>query len=179
LTVARQPDRKLARQAAFGGILAALAVLCLYLAATLPTLRLFCYGLSSVFIAVLIIETRVAAGWLFFAATALLALLLVPNKLRLLPYLTILGHYGIWKYHIESRFDRPAQIILKLIVLNAGVLATYYLAITLFMADFLIKLNWGLLVIALQGLLLLYDYTFTLFVSFYLHKLKPSLDKRS
>lgn len=163
------------KRIALNGILGALAVICLVLAAILPTNRISLYALSSFFVAVSIIESGVKAGWIFYAATCLLALIVVPNKLGIIPYVIFFGMYGIVKYYIEKLDKIIIEYILKLIFFNicAGIAALTVKEI--FGFNLTVELPWWILIIALQIVFFLYDIVYTLFINFYRGKLRPKL----
>lgn len=166
-----------ARQAAYGGLLGAVVLLCLLAATTLPTNRIFFHCLSSVFIAVVVMEAGLRSGFLFYLATSLLALVFLPDKAGLLPYLLVLGHYGLWKTVIE-RLDQPwLEILLKLLVLNLGTLIAWFLARELFFSQLHLPYSPWLLLPVLEALFLVYDYAFTLWVRFYRQRLRSQLDR--
>lgn len=168
-------DKSPAKRLALSGILAAGSLLTLFLATILPTNRLFFYGLSSVFCALVIIEHGVRAGTIFYLGTSLLALMLIPNKLRLIPYILILGHYPIWKTYIERINHTVKELLLKLLVLNLGTLAAYYGFTALFFKNITLPIDLGLAYLLLQLVFIIYDYAFTLIISFYLKTIKPMI----
>ena len=139
----------------------------------LPTNRIFFYGLSSVFGAIIIFEFDTKAGVVFYIATSLLALMLIPHKLRLIPYILILGHYPIWKTYIERINHRVKEILLKLIVLNLGTFVAYYSLRAFFFMNIALPIDIRLVFVLLQPVFIIYDYAFTLFLAFYLNKIKP------
>jgi hypothetical protein len=164
-----------ARKAAYGGILAACVLIVLFLATILPTNRIFLYGLSSVFIAVMILEYGTAAGWIFYIATYLLALIIIPQKLRLIPYILILGHYGVFKTLIEGLNNRFFEAVLKLLVLNIGFLLAYLTVTILLAVKIHLPFHPAFIIIGVQPLFLVYDFVFTLFIRFYLDRIKPTI----
>lgn len=163
------------KRIALNGILGALAVICLVLAAILPTNRLSLYALSSFFVAVSIIESGVKAGWIFYAATCLLALIVVPNKLGIIPYVIFFGMYGIVKYYIEKLNKIIVEYMLKLVFFNICVGIAALTVIEFFGFKLAVELPWWLLIIALQVIFFLYDIVYTLFINFYRGKLRPKL----
>jgi len=166
-----------AQRVAYSGILAACCLLTLFLATVLPTNRIFFYGLSSVFAAIIIIEHGTKAGGIFYVATCLLALMIIPNKLRLIPYIFILGHYPIWKTCFERQKNRAVEILLKLLVLDLGTLAAYYVFTGLFFHNLTLPVDVKLILLGLQVLFIVYDYVFTLFIKFYLDKIRPMTNR--
>jgi hypothetical protein len=111
----RQQQRLRTKTTALGGIMLALSVVTLFLASFVPGFELTLYAVSSLYTAVMIMETRVKGGGLFYIASSILALLLVPNKAAVLPYLFFFGLYGIVKFYIEKIRKQPVEIILKLV----------------------------------------------------------------
>ena len=170
-----RPDTIRTKRIALNGILGALAVICLVLAAILPTNRLSLYALSSFFVAVSIIESGVKAGWIFYAATCLLALIVVPNKLGIIPYVIFFGMYGIVKYYIEKLDKIIIEYILKFIYFNICIGIAALTVREFFGFSLALELPWWLFIIALQIVFFLYDFVYTLFINFYRGKLRPKL----
>ncbi len=170
-----RPDAIKTKRIALNGILGALTVICLVLAAILPTNRLSLYALSSFFVAVSIIESGVKAGWIFYVATCLLALIVVPNKLGIIPYVIFYGMYGIVKYYIEKLNKIIVEYMLKLVFFNICVGIAALTVIEFFGFKLAVELPWWLLIIALQVIFFLYDIVYTLFINFYRGKLRRKL----
>lgn len=83
------------RQVAMGGVFVALTVLALLAVSYIPNSKLFFYGLSSLFVSFVVVDLGIRAGWIFYLASSLLSLLLVANKLLVIPYLAFLA-YMVW-----------------------------------------------------------------------------------
>ena len=75
-----------------GGICLALTLVFMFGASIVPGAEMTLYAVSSLFIAVMIIETGVKGGAALYAAAVLLGLLIVPNKIGILPYALSLIH---------------------------------------------------------------------------------------
>ncbi|MEN6315366.1 MAG: hypothetical protein ABFD25_14115 [Clostridiaceae bacterium] len=163
------------KKIALNGILGALAVVSLLLAAIIPTNTLSFYALSSFFISVVIVENGIRAGWLFFAATSLLSLIVVPEKLALVPYVVFFGIYGIVKYYIEKLNKLALEYVLKFIYFNICAGIAVVTVRQLFNTALVSRLPWWLLVIALEVVFFVYDYVYTLFIGYYRDKLRSRL----
>lgn len=163
------------KKIALNGILGAVAVICLLLAAIMPTGRISLYALSSFFVAVVIIESGAKAGWLFYAATSLLAFIMVPDKLGLVPYALFFGAFGIIKFYIEKLNNIVLEYILKFAFFNACIAVAYWAVRDLAGFGFSSKLPWWALIIALEVVFFIYDYVYTLFVGYYRERLRPKL----
>lgn len=98
---------------ALGGIFLALTVAFLFGASFVPGVEMTLYAFSSFFIAFMIIEKGPKEGIVLYVAAVLLGLILVPNKLGLLPFIAFFGYYGILKYYIEQLKTPAAQVVVK------------------------------------------------------------------
>ncbi len=156
------------RTAALGGILLALSVATLFFASFVPGVELTIYAISSIYTAIMIIETNSKGGSIFYVASGILAMLLVPNKAAVLPYLFFFGLYGIAKYFIERIGKQTVEIGLKLLFFNISIGAGILLFKTMFLSNFdLPDYANTLLILGGQLLFLLYDYIFTLLIAYY------------
>lgn len=98
---------------ALGGICLALTMVFLFGASFVPGAELTLYALSSLFVAVMVIERGPKSGLLLYAAAVILGLVLVPNKLGMLPYICLFGYYGVLKFYIEKAKSPAVQIVTK------------------------------------------------------------------
>lgn len=162
------------RSLSLGGMLAAVNVILLFISAAMPTSRLFLLVLSSFSVAIMVIEANANAGAAFYVATSLLAFILIPNKLIAFYYACFFGFYGIVKSYIERlSSNRFLEYVLKFIVFNLSlsiiyVVLKYVFAVNIFIGSYLSLLVFTLL----QVSFVIYDYAYTVFVSFYLKKVK-------
>ncbi|PKM84814.1 MAG: hypothetical protein CVU86_05460 [Firmicutes bacterium HGW-Firmicutes-11] len=169
-----ETNKQRARPIALGGILLALLMGNLMLAGTLPSFELTLYAFSSLFSAIMILETGMRNGWIFFFAAVLLAFLLLPNKIAILPYVFFFGPYGPVKYHIESIRNRIGELVLKLLFFNGSVAMGYLIFGELFFRDIGIPaFPLPLLIPAAQLFFLLYDAIFTHLIQYYRRRLRP------
>ncbi len=86
-----------------GAMIAALTTLCLYAAAVLPAGHIVMYFLSSIFVYVLACEGAYGSALLSFIASAGVSFFVLPDKLPVLVYTLLLGHYGITRTALRSR----------------------------------------------------------------------------
>lgn len=163
-----------AKRITLSGILLAFTVICVFLAATLPTSKLSLYAVSSLFLSVIIIEFGARAGWAFYLASGVLSAVLVP-RLEVIPFIVFFGLYGLIKLYIERLHNRMLEYVLKLVFFNIC------LALGLvFLKEFImtgISLSAPIYIIAglLELVFVVYDYIYTLFIRFYGTQLKPKL----
>jgi hypothetical protein len=167
------------KSVSLGGILLALVTIVLLLAIYSPVNKLSLYALSSFFIAVMIIVLGIKAGWLFYISSCLLALIVIPDKIGVIPYLAFFGVYGMVKLYIERLDKLILEYILKLAYFNLFVIVSLQFIKGFFQENLFSKIPfplWAVLVI-LELLFLVYDYVFTLFIQYFNSKLRRLIKK--
>ena len=161
------------KKIATGGVLLALSIATLFGATFIPGIELTLYALSSVYVAIIILEFTPGAGWLFYFASVILAFVLVPNKSGLIPYTIFFGIYAMIKYYIESfkKISQPVEIILKLAFCNLMfVLGFLFFGTTFTGAIHIPDFALPIILIAAQVFFLVYDFILTLVIGFYLKR---------
>ncbi len=167
-------NRTRAKRITLSGILLALTVICVFLAATLPTSRLSLYAVSSLFISVIIIEFGTKAGWAYYLASAILAALLVP-RLEVIPFMVFFGIYGLLKLYIERIHSRVAEYILKLLYFSICLVLGFVFIKEFILNSVNLTAPYYIVAAVLEIVFVLYDYIYTLFIRFYGNQLKPKL----
>ena len=158
---------------ALGGICLALTVIFLFAGSIVPGIELTLFAISSLFVAVMIIESGVGAGVSLYIAAVILGTALIPNKLAMIPYAFFFGYYGILKFFMEKVGSAFLQIAMKAaffaLVLCVGLLGFKELLLgSIHLPDYP---AW-LLIIAGILIMLVYDYIYTLLISFYMKRIK-------
>lgn len=168
-------DEKYTKRIALSGVLAAMTVAVLALATAAPTSKLSLYALSSFFISIIIMEFGIASGWAFYVVSGLLALLVVPGKLGVAPYLAFFGVYGALKYYIERLGNIFFEYAIKIVYFNFCLTAAFLLAEEILFKDIAAKFPVWAIIIILQILFIVYDYVYSLFISYYREKIRGKL----
>jgi hypothetical protein len=158
---------------AIGGICLAGSVLSVFLASIIPGAELTLYAVSSLFVAVMIIEAGMRGGWMVYGGTILLSFILIPNKLALIPYVFFFGLYGIIKYYSEQNRHAAIQLGIKasvfLVVFGIG----YLFFRELFFGNIKIpELSLPILAFAGLAFLFLYDFIFTQIIQIYRRRVR-------
>ena len=144
------------------GVLAALAVALLFLGGTLPFATIACPVLASLVLIPVYAENGAKWGFLWYVTTALLGVLLTPDKETAVLFV-FFGYYPMLKRFLERLPGRTLTWIAKLVYINAAVCAAYGLMIWVFQmeavaAEFAEAQTWMLI-----ALLLLANLTFVLY----------------
>lgn len=157
------------------GILLALVVIVLYFESIMPTNRLALYALSSFFVSVIIIEFGIKSGWLFYAASAIMALIIIPDKIGLTPYMIFFGIYGIIKFYIEKLDKLPYEYVLKMLFFNACMVTAIILVKEIFIESVKINFPWWIVILLFEFVFVIYDYVYSLFIQYYKNRVKKIL----
>ena len=164
-----------AKKISLSGILAALTVMTLFLATTMPTSRLSLYALSSFFVSIIIIEFGVKAGWVFYISSLLLALIVVQNKVGLIPYGLFFGVYGVAKFYIEKADNIILEYILKIVYFNIFIIVSVLLIKEFFLDSVRVDFSWWIVILGAEAIFVIYDYVYTRFIQYYNAKLRQIL----
>ena len=97
------------RRTAVAGVLAAGSLAVLWLACMVPSGRIGLTGAAGLFPVAAVLAAGRAAGYLCWAASALLGLFLLPDKGVALLYLIFLGLYPVVKNNIEGLRRLPLE----------------------------------------------------------------------
>ncbi|MCI8818359.1 MAG: hypothetical protein HFG04_04300 [Oscillibacter sp.] len=167
-----------ARPLALCGVLAALAVALLCLGGVIPAAMLCGPILAMVVLLPVLEELGPKAAGTVYAAVAILALLLVPNRETSLVYL-FFGWYPILRPRIATLPSLPLRVLARLAVCNAAVLLLYGLILR-FMGLTMDLLNaawyWNALLLAMGNVVfLLTDATLARLTQVWHWKLKKHL----
>lgn len=164
-----------------GGICLALAVIFMFAASFIPGVELTLFAVSSLFTAVVIIETGnrnsfhagTAGAGIMFAGASLLGLALIPNKLAIIPYVALFGYYPILKFYLEKIKSGIIQIVCKT-VFFAAVLSLGLLAFKSVIAQSISLPDYPVAILIALGtlMMLLYDFVLTFLINWYIRRFK-------
>lgn len=158
-----------------GAMITVLSVVVLYLSTVLVTTKLSLLAVSSVLVAIAVVETDLKGGALVYAASSALGFTLVPDKLFVLSYIFFFGIYPLAKYAIE-RLDRfELEWLIKAIVFNSLAFLGYSVG-KLFLSEQLkLPVSIWIVVMVAEILFVVYDYAMSLAISYYMEHIKPKL----
>ncbi|MCD8211449.1 MAG: hypothetical protein LUC17_00265 [Oscillospiraceae bacterium] len=109
---------KTSSQVALGGVMAALALVLIYLASVIPTAQIGVAAVAGLCPLVVVVGASFPAGFLSYAASGILALLLVPSKSCAVMYAILLGLYPVLKGLIERLHNIVLELLIKLVYFN-------------------------------------------------------------
>lgn len=158
---------------ALSGICLAVSVILIFAGSIAPGIEMTCFALAGIVLGCLIMETGVKGGVLLYIGAILLSLVLVPNKLGVVPYALFFGTYPFVKYYGE-KIEKPiGQICIKLVFSMAILGGSYLFLEDVFFGNInLPDVATWLLVPGFGLIVLLYDYIFTLALLIYRQRVK-------
>ena len=125
--------KRASRDLALCGVLCALAVAIMAMGTIIPVATYCCPLLASMTIVPVLILCGEKLSWAMFAASAILSLLLAPDKEAAAIFLA-LGYYPIVKPRLDKK-PKPRRIVWKLLLFNAAIIAVYGALLFVFRLD--------------------------------------------
>ncbi|MBZ4645159.1 MAG: putative rane protein [Clostridia bacterium] len=165
-------NSNIGKKVALGGFATALAVICLYLASILPTNRLFFYAISSMFLLAMVIEFGVSSAVVTYISTALLAFIIIPDKLMLIPYVLFFGYYGIIKYYVEKINNLIIEWIIKLLLFNISMYILYIITVKMLFETITTRFPIWITVVLGEIAFVVYDYGYSMAAGYYKYRLR-------
>ena len=151
---------------------AALGVILLYLGSIVEVVDISMAVIASLFCVLAVIEYGKGAPWMVFLVTAVLSLLLLPNKSPAVYYTFFFGFYPILKAYFE-RLDKVRAWIFKEITFNVCLAVMIVLIKLLFMPSVSIPfMMYVIAVLLCEGVFVLYDIALTRLITFYMFRLR-------
>lgn len=170
-------NRGAARKIALTGILSAFIIIVLVIESIAPTGRLGFYILAGFIQSVVVLECGIKWGWASYLISSAAGLLVIPEKLNILPYIMFIGIYTLLKFHIESLRRVWLEILLKFAAFNLFLWPAWSI-VKVFLPPALTK---GTMVvvagIASQLAFAIFDILFTAWIRFYFEKIAPKVRK--
>jgi hypothetical protein len=158
-------------------MMAALGVIMLYLGSFIEVLDISMAVIASLFCIIAVIEYGGASPWMIYGVTAVLSLILLPNKTPAIFYTAFFGFYPILKEKLE-RLKRPIGWLLKELVFNVVLAIATVAAVKLMLAEgsmLTSPIVIGVAVVVCEAIFILYDIALTRLITFYLITLRPRL----
>lgn len=156
-------------------MLAALGVVFLWLGSIVEIVDISMAVLASLLCIFAVIEYGKSTPWMVFAVTAILSLILVPQKTPAVMYAVFFGYYPILKEKIE-RLPRVPAWLAKEAIFNVALVIMLVLSRALLFSGEA-QTKWLYLAVALlaEAVFPLYDIALTRLISFYIYHLRTRL----
>ena len=159
----------------FTAMMMALSLLFLYCASLFPTGRLTLFFISSAFIAPLAFENELGLGIIAYIGTSILGFLILSNKLLVVPYVLLFGHYGIGKYLFEKKLKKAMAFVAKWLYFNVFLGICLILVKDLLLTEAISQLPIWIIIVAAQVAFVIYDFAYSLVLDIYFKKIRKYL----
>lgn len=150
---------------AFMGIMLAINQMLLYFAGMTTFNETFFLCSASIIIGIVVIEKGIKNGIVFFISSAMMAMIMMPNKLNASGYIFVLGLYTIVKYYIEQIQNQRKEWIFKgIYFLTISAVVTYASMKFIFLGSIYLVFPTMIAIMAV------YDYAASVLLSAYIKK---------
>lgn len=166
-----------AGKVAYPAILSAFALILVYLGSITPTGSWGIVAAAGLLPAAAVISIGLKAGILCWAAAAILAFLLVPDKFCVLLFGVLFGLYPMVKSLVERLQKKPLEYALKLAFFNIAFTAIYLTmaaAVAASLPQVLGSSVW-VLYAAANVVFIMYDYGFSKLISLYIDRVQRAI----
>ena len=172
---------KKSTQVALGGLSSALCLLLMFMTGLIPFSSYIFPALAGIVLISVREENGLKTALLVYAATSLLALLIIPDREAVMMYIMLLGYYPLAKPWIE-RLARPLSILFKVLLFNIVVVAFYYVMLFVFGVPDMLE-GWGdfgrytvaVILVIVNFTLFMYDYLLTQALHIYRGWFRPKI----
>ncbi len=172
--------RKQTKAVAFGGVISALSIVVMLLTGLFPTAEYALPAIAGVLLVAVVIEYGCKQAMICYIAVAVISLLLVPNKEPAVLFTAFFGYYPILKSRLEQLRFRWVEWLLKMVLLNGGVIFSYLALITLFgMKQVLSEISafggWGVaaFLLAANLVFVVFDLALGRVIALYITRIRP------
>ncbi len=167
-----QPKKSNTKQLTVCAMLAAIGVVLLYLGSVIEVVDISMAVIASLACVIAVIEYGKGAPWLVFGVTAVLSVVLLPNKSPAVMYALFFGYYPILKEKFEN-MSRSLGWFLKELVFNIALVAILFaMKLLLFLPDNIPLMLYIIAVALCEVIFILYDFALTRLISLYVYKLR-------
>ena len=173
----KQSSEYSAKKLTVCAMLSALGVILLYVGSLLEVLDISMAVIASLMCVVAVIEYGGSAPWMIYGVTAILSVLLTPNKTAAFFYAIFFGFYPILKEKLE-KLPRVLCWVLKEIIFNVCLIIAALGLYFLFMSKDNALINPFTIAIGFilcEAVFILYDVALTRLISFYIVNIRKRL----
>ena len=168
------------KRVAVSGMMVALGVIILYVGSLIEVLDISMAAIASLICIIALVEYGKLYVWMVFAATALAAMLLLPEKFTPSLYALLIGYYPMIKELIERVGKKSAKRglfavlrwAIKLVFFNAALLAVALVAIYILILPESAEWMQITMILLANAAFILYDIALTKMISAYFFRIR-------
>ena len=129
-------NKKISSKTTLGGIVAALSVALMFMTGLIPIMTYAIPAAAGVLLTVIVIEINKKWAFGVYAAVGLLSMFLIADKEAAVLYILFFGYYPILKAIIEKHCSVAVSWVIKLIVFNIAMVASFLISVYVFKIPF-------------------------------------------
>lgn len=127
--------RDISYRVALGGIVSALCLVTMFLAGILPALYILLPMAAGVLMMIIAVEVSSSWAMLTYIAVSFLSMIITFDKEAALIFIMLFGHYPVLRLYIEKISLKGVQWLIKFAVVNACIIAYFYVTVYIFGLD--------------------------------------------
>lgn len=167
--------KELSFKVSLGGIVSALSLVLMIISGITISMEYAIPMITGALLMMLVVEFGKGFASVIYIAVSILSLLILGNKEPAVMYLMFFGYYPIIKSILEKHLKKISCWIVKYLVFNVSMIASYFVVTKIFMIPFDDMDSFGkfgtlLLLLAGNVIFPLYDVLLTRLVSIYIYK---------
>ena len=167
---------------ALGGVIAALSLLLMILAGVTSTLVYAIPMITGALLMMLVVEFGQGFASLIYVAVSIISLLILGNKEAAIMYIGFFGYYPILKSILEKHLKGFVCWIVKYLIFNVAMVASYFIVTKIFMISFDDVESFGkfalpLLLFVGNIVFAMYDIVLTRLVTIYLYRWRKNVKR--
>lgn len=169
-----QDKHKSTKKLTVCAMLASLGVILLAVGSVIDVADISMAVIASLLCIIAVIEYGGSAPWMIFGVTAILSLLLLPNKSPAMFYACFFGFYPILKEKLEKK-PRAIAWVLKFVIFNICLAVMIAATLLFFLAPGTVishPIVIAAVALACELIFILYDIALTRLISFYIFRLQ-------
>lgn len=174
--------RKISYKIALGGIISSLCLVCMFMTGVFPVLYIVLPMMAGLLMMIMNEEVDTKWAFLTYISTSIISIFVTFDKEAALLYILLFGHYPIIKGYIDNIRNGLLKFLIKFLIFNLSFGIETFLAIVLLGSvemyrQIMEKGKWYLvfLVVMINLICFMYDYSLSGFYITYIRKLKPKL----
>lgn len=152
------------RYVAYGGVSAALSLIFLMMASSIPFCRLAFVFAASLAVGIVTVAYDVKLAVVQYVAVSVLAILFLPAKQIAVLYAVVVGNYPIIKLYIDRLKNTPLRIGLKCVLYNAYMGLCCVIAVKVLKMSMQTPYPFWMLWVWMLLAFYVYDYVYSLFM---------------
>ncbi len=166
------------------GIVSGMSLVAMMLTGVFPYAEYALPAFAGLLLVIVALESGFGAAGVCFAATAILAAILVPNRQAAVLFISFLGYYPLLKGKLEQQQNRIVEWICKVGLFNVAMVASYLVMTVILgmqeMTELVMNFEYGVLILVLAAnvIFIIYDFGVSQAIGFYMQQIRTKIFRK-